>query len=204
MSYLKEAIHMVYLMKQLQVIGKSDVIGNWTDEPIAVDGDIDYDTIYSTSLSAISGIFEYYNDQYNDDKGVETTVLSDKVIVDYYLLAGIYGKRNGLTNKNNPYFQAAEKEASSWFYFSYSLGWRLAGYTDPKKPFKSKLVILMSCDGDVDIIGVAIGVAGMYQFFSEKCDELRELLSSNSEKKSSTTCAEFSGRNFSEKEAAAA
>lgn len=204
MNYFKDAIHIVYMVKQLKGLGKFNVIEYMQKYTLAEQGDTDFDTCYEAALSVIEGLFEYSKTKCNDDEFIETTILSDKVIVDYYLLAGEYGKCNGFTNENNPYFKSAEQEAASWFYFSYSLGWLLKGYTEPNRPFKSKLVILTYIDGEVDIIGVAIGIVGMYQFFRKKCDELRELLSSSTGNESGSVCAEFPARIFTEKEAAAA
>lgn len=204
MDYLKHAIHIVYLVKLLKELGRFDVIEYMEKYTLVEQGDTDFDTCYEACFSVIEGLYEHSYSVCNDDKFIETTVLSDKVIVDYYMLAGEYGKRYGFTDENNPYFKSAEKEAASWFYFSYDLGWRLSGYTKPNRPFKSKLVLLTYVDGEVDIIGVAVGIAGMYQFFVEKCDELRELLSSSTGNKSGGTCAEFSEGKFTEKEAAAA
>ena len=177
MDCLKYVIFLVYLVKQLNDIGKLELIESLLDSPIIYDKELDFDIYYDAVFTAIDNIFEYSTRRYYENNCFELTVLSDKVMVDYYILAGEFGKQRGISDKENPYIIDAMREAERHFKFSYDLSWLIYGYTEPKRPFHSRLAIIIYDGGDIDMIGVAIGVAAMYKFFQDKCSELRGLLS---------------------------
>jgi len=177
MDCLKYVIFLVYLVKQLNDIGKLELIESLLDSPIIYDKELDFDIYYDAVFTAIDNIFEYSTRRYYENNCFELTVLSDKVMVDYYILAGEFGKQRGISYKKNPYIIDARREAERHFIFSYSLSYRIHGHIEPKRPFHSRLTIIVYDEGDVDMIGVAIGIAAMYKFFQNKCSELRELLS---------------------------
>ncbi len=135
------------------------------------------DLFHEASNKVISEVFETYNYYWNEDKDVTTDIITDRIMDEFYLLAGEFGKRKGLSEENNPYFNKAEDEAGNWFGFSYALGWILSHKPKSTSRYKNKLVLLYDSSYDCNIIGVAIGVAKMYRFFSRSCDELRSVLS---------------------------
>jgi len=161
----------------LNDIGKFQLVEYMKSCTITDNGEIDYDISYEAAQTVIDCLFEYCDVKYYENKGLDLIVLSDQVVVSFYLLAGAYGKRSGIGDDANPYILDAEHEAKKWLDFSYSLSWNLVGHTEPRRPFHSRLALCTYYDEGVDIIGLAIGVTAMYRFFSQKCTELRELLS---------------------------
>lgn len=176
MDYFGTVINLLYLTKLLLDIGKQEIVDSFINSVIACDGEIDYDTYYEAGLNSSDEVFELTKRYYNEDKCVSAVIMCDAVITDFYKLAGEYGKQHGIQSADNPYIRAAEQAANRRFSFSYNLYWQLKGCETPKYTNQSKLVLVTYEDDYPDVVGVAIGVAAMYQFFSDKCEELRKLL----------------------------
>ena len=174
--YFDEVMNLVYLLKMYYDVNKENF------KMIMPFGDISndwyYDNYYDICLSISDSLFEYTQNFYYEKKGLSVVVLSDKAVEEFYILAGKFGKLNGINDNENPYFKEAEEEMSKSFYFSFNLGWVLKGYAAPKRKCHSRFALIIDEYGDgVDVCGIAIGLLKMYRFFHEKRDELLNLLS---------------------------
>jgi hypothetical protein len=177
MDDFKSALQLIFLAKQLHEIGRYEVFQDLQNNVIAYAGEVFYDTYIEAAVLAIESVFKHCVNKYYENKGLEIYVLSDVVVTDYFILAGEYGRRHKLDEKSNPYIISAREEVERWFNFSYSLSVELRGYTEPKRPFQSRLVIMTYADEWLDYTAIAIGTVAMYRFLADKCAELRELLS---------------------------
>lgn len=176
MDYFRDAFHLVYLFRLLLDIKRNDLVEQFLDYPLSDGECVDYDTVYEAAGCVTGGIFETTADYYNEDKEVNTYVMADKVMNDFYSLADEYGELNCLGEEDNPYFKKADKEAHDCFGFSYNISWLISHDRESKSRFKNKLVILTYEYEEYSFVGLAIGVARMYEFFSTSCAELSKLL----------------------------
>lgn len=165
-----EILNTVYIAKRLYDKGKYEVV---TENFFDVLG---YDAYYESMYGLIENIFAYHNCWYYERRGVELRVLSDPVIVDFYTLAGEYGRIHKIPDENNPYIKEAEQEAGRQLNFSYCLDWELMGHTEPKRPYHSRISIFLYTDDWVDPGWLACGLVEMYEWFSNACVRLREAL----------------------------
>lgn len=163
-----DALHVVYLAKLLDDIGESHIIESY------IDYGLDYDTIHMISFAVLELLFEVSANKFIDEEEYEMFSLSNMYLVDYYRLATKYGEIKGLKDSNNPYYVEAEEEARMWFNFSYSLGCRIFIHPKSRRPHKTRMEIYISTQEYVDMCGVAIGVAAMFGFFKDKCEEIRK------------------------------
>jgi hypothetical protein len=108
----------------------------------------------------------------------ELHVLSDSVIVDFYKLAGEYGRRRGISDENNLYIKEAEAQVHIHLNFSYCLDWVIKGYTEPKRPFHSRIALLISLEDYVDLGCLVYELIEIYKWYEDKCNELRDRLES--------------------------
>ena len=138
---------------------------------------LDYDMYYENMYSLVGNLFEHGYCRYYENRGFELHILSDKVIVDYFILAGKYGKRNNIPDSENPYIIAAEQETCENLNFNHCLDWRLMGHTEPKRPFHSRLGLFISQDcGCLDLGFLADRLIEIYEWFADKCAELNDIL----------------------------
>ncbi len=162
--------NMIYIAKRLYDIGKYALV----EENC---GDfLDYDAYYENMYGLIPSLFEHYDCRYSEERGVELHVFSDPVIVDFFKLAGEFGKRNGVADKDNPHIKSAEWEVRRWLDFSYCIDWKLVGHTDPKRPFHSRLGVFIYQDDWADMGCLTYGLIEIYEWFSDACIRLKELL----------------------------
>ncbi len=145
---------------------------------------IDLDTYYENMYELITNLFAYHYARYSENRYLELHVVSNPVIVDFYKLAGEYGKRNNIPVDDNPYIQNAKHEIGIHLNFSYALDWKLMGHTEPKRPFHSRLGLFIYQDGCVDLGCLAYGLIKIYDWFSDACIRLKDVLS---EKKPAVT-----------------
>jgi len=165
-----ELFNVVYIAKKLHDMGKYDLIKqNLYDT-------LDYDTYYECMYNLLGDLFAYHHDRYSESRGIEFHILSDPVIVDFYVLAGKYGKRNGIPDDMNPYIKAAIKQAENCLNFSYCLDWMLVGHTEPKRPFHSRLGLFIYQDDYVDLGCLCYSLIEMYDWFSQHCIKLSNVL----------------------------
>ena len=165
-----EILNTVYIAKRLYDMGKYEVVEESFYDVL------EYDAYYENMYRLIEGIFEYHDSRYYERHGVEIHILSDPVIVDFYTLAGEYGKIHRIPDEDNPYIQEAEKEAGRLLNFSYCFDWKLMGHTEPKRPYNSRLGIFLYPDEWVDPGWVAYGLVEIYEWFSGACIRLRDAL----------------------------
>ncbi len=133
-----------------------------------------YDSFYENTIGAISSVFsEFYND-YDEENESEFMLFQDDVMAEFYYLAGEYGRMNGIPHNENPYINGATSEVRRWLNFSYSLDWKLLGYTKSKRTAKkSKLLVLTSCYDFYEHDHLAFGLLKIHKWFKGKCEELR-------------------------------
>lgn len=134
------------------------------------------DAYFENMYRLIPELFEYSYSRYSEYRGIEFVVLSDPVIVDFYTLAGEYGRKHNIPDETNPYISEAEEQARSHLGFSYCLDWRLKGHTEPKRPFHSRLALFIYQDDWVDLGCLAYGLIELYEWFSDSCAQLRKIL----------------------------
>lgn len=165
-----EIFNTVYIAKSLYDMGKYELVkDSFYDE-------IDFDVYYENMLYLIENIFELHRCRYSDRNCFELHIMSDPVIEDFYILAGEYGKRNNIANENNPYIKEAEQQVRIHLDFSYCVDWRLVGHTEPKRKFHSRLAVFIYQDDWVDLGCLAFALIEIYQWFSDACIRLREIL----------------------------
>ena len=165
-----EILNTLYIAKRLYDMGRYEVAeANFFDT-------VDYDVYYENMYGLIENIFESYYCQYYERHGMEIHVLSDPVIVDFCLLAGEYGKAHKIPDEQNPYIQEARQEIGRHLNFSYCLDWRFMVHTEPKRPFHSRIGVFIYQDDYVDLGWLACGLVEIYEWFSDACIRLQNLL----------------------------
>jgi len=163
-----EIMNMISIAKMLNDMGRYHLV---TDSFV---DDIDYDNYYEGMYVLIGNIFDYSSCNYYEHRNFELHVLSDAVIVNFYLLAGEYGKLHKIPNGNNPYIESALKEVRNQLNISHCMDWHLAGHTEPKRPFHSRLGIVISHDcGCCDIGVIAYRLLQLLDWFENECCELK-------------------------------
>lgn len=165
-----EILNIIYIAKRLYDIGKYEVVEESFFDVLG------YDAYYENMYGLIEDMFAYHDCEYYERHGIEVHILSDPVIIDFYTLAGEYGRLHKIPDENNPYIKEAEQEAGRQLDFSYCLEWRLMGHTEPKRPYHSRLGIFLYTDDWVDPGCLAYGLVEMYEWFSDACTRLREVL----------------------------
>lgn len=165
-----EIFNTVYIAKKLFDMGRYDlVVQNFYDI-------LCYDAYYENMYSLIPELFDYCRCSYSERRGVEIYVLSASVIVDFYILAGEYGRKQNIPDEENPYIKEAAEMVRRQLGFSYCLDWWLKGYTNPKRPFHSRLALFIYQDDWVDLGCIAYGLIEIYEWFSDACVRLKEIL----------------------------
>jgi hypothetical protein len=135
-----ELFNIVYIAKKLHDMDRYDLV---TESFFDV---LDLDVYYENAYSLIQNLFEYHRANYYDRHGVELHILSDPVIVDFYVLAGKFSKRNNIADENNPYIKAAQQETHDNLNFCHCLIWQLMGHTEPTRPYQSRIGLFISHD----------------------------------------------------------
>ena len=163
-----EIISVLTLAKELHNIDRYDVVEKQFFDILS--WDTAFENMMSVIMSVCSGFYSKY-----DDNGTEIMIFEDDVISRYFMLAWEYGKRNKIPYTENPFVQQAEQEARRWLYFSYSLEWKLLGYTKTRKAArKSKLIVYTCAYEFCEHDHLAYGLIRLYKWFSDKCGELKE------------------------------
>ena len=171
-----EIFNVVYIAKKLYDMGKYELVTE------SFFDSLDYDVYYENMYGLISNLYEYHHCRYYENRYLELHILSDPIIVDFYVLAGKYGKHNGISSTNNPYIIAAEQETHNNLNISHCLDWKLMGYTEPKRPFHSRLGLFISQEcGCLDLGCLAYRLVELYEWFADKCAELSNILHDDAE-----------------------
>ncbi len=165
-----EIFNSIYIAKKLYDMDKHDLVkDNFYNE-------IGFDTYYENMLCLIENLFNYHRCQYSDIRGFELHIMSDSVIEEFYKLAGEYGRRNNISDERNYYFKEAEVQVQMQLDFSYCIDWKLMGHTEPKRKYHSRLAVFVYHDDWVDLGCLAYALIEIYEWFSDACVNLREIL----------------------------
>lgn len=165
-----EIFNTVYIAKRLYDMGKYWLVkDSFYDE-------IGFDTYYESMLYLIDNLFEHHCCRYSDRNCYELHVMSDPVIEEFYKSAGEYGKRNNIPDEKNYYINEAEQQVRIQLDFSYCVDWKLMGHTEPKRKYHSRLAVFIYQDDWVDLGCLAYALIEIYEWFSDACTNLRELL----------------------------
>ena len=166
-----EIFNTVYIAKKLFDMGKYDLVKSSVSDTLA------YDFYYENMFGLIENIFEHHECRYYENCCTEVHVVSDKVIVDFYRLAGRYGRRNGVSEADNLYIKAARQEVRNNLDISHCLDWKLMGYAEPKRKFHSRLGLFISHECDCLDLGVlAFRLIEIHEWFADMCVELCNIL----------------------------
>ena len=162
----KEIMSVVTLAKLLHDMGRSDVvIERFYDL-------LDYDGYYENMYRLIEEIFTGFISSYDENAEEERMIFTDAVISRYYVMAWEYGRKHRLLPENNPYITAAANEARRWLSFTYSMAYRLFGYTKSRAAAqRSKLVVYVCTCDYVELDYLAYGLLMLYKWFAERCAE---------------------------------
>jgi hypothetical protein len=163
----KELLNSIYIAKRLYDMGKFKLLKSSFSDLL------DFDMYYQDMYDLIDNLFEYHYCQYYENKNIELHILSDPVIVDFFILAGKYGKRNDIPVDENPYIKEAEQEAYDNLSFSLCLDYRLMFYTEPNRPYHSRIGVMLYEGDYIDIGFLAERLLDIYGWFEDKCEELR-------------------------------
>lgn len=138
---------------------------------------VDFDTYFEDMYLLMEKLFGWYNSWYYGRQNVEVYVMSDPVLADFYILSGEYGRRHQIADENNAYILEAQNQVDSCLNLSYCIDWKLMGHTHPKRPFQSRLaVFLYPEDWGVDLGCLVYALIEIYEWFSDACIRLRNLL----------------------------
>ena len=166
-----ELLNVVYIAKKLFDMEKYELVTKSFFDLL------EYDMYHENMYSLIGNLFEHGYCRYYENRGLELHILSGKVIVDFFILAGKYGRRNNIPDEDNPYIIEAEQEVRDNLGISHVLDWRLKGHTEPKRPFHSRLALFISHDcGCLDLSVLADRLIEIYEWFADKCAELNDIL----------------------------
>jgi len=166
-----EVFNTIYIAKKLFDMGRYDLVKDSFSDTI--DLDLYYDNMYSL----MGNLHEYYYCRYFENHNIELHVLSGPEIVDFYKLAGKYGRRNNIPEADNPYIKEAGQEVRNNLDISHCLDWKLVGHTEPGRPFHSRLALFISQDcGCLDLGVLVYRLIVLHGWFTDKCGELRSIL----------------------------
>ena len=118
-----EIFNVIYIAKKLYDMRKYELVAESFFDVV------DYDMYYENIYGLMAGIFEYHRCSYYENNYIDLHIVSDKVIVDFFILAGKYGKRSNIPDTDNPYIKAAHQEVFNNLNISHCLDWKLKGYT---------------------------------------------------------------------------
>ena len=164
-----EIIQMIYVAKTLYDMGRYDLATeSFYDE-------LDFDNYHQGMYELIGNICEYSTLRYYENRNFELHILSDAVMVDFYILAGEYGKLSGIPDSENDYIKNAIKEARKQFNISHCIDWILEGHIKPTRPYHSRIGIIINQDcGCYDMGVLALRIIRFHSWFEVQCEELRE------------------------------
>jgi len=168
----EEIMHIICVAKKLYDSGRYDIAAK------SLSNDLDYDNYYYGMYELMENIFEYSDYKHFEHRNLELHVLSDPVIVDFYVMAGNYGKLNGFSDIENPYIKEAEAELGRRLNISHCMDWMLMCHTEPKRPYHSRIGLIISNDcGCTDFGVIAYKLIEIYEWFKRQCEELSAKLS---------------------------
>lgn len=165
-----EILNIIYIAKRLYDMGRYDAAeGNFYDV-------LDFETYYENMYGLTENFFAYHSCRYDGRRGMDIHVLSDPVVVDFCTLAGEYGRIHNIPDVRNPYIREAKQEIGRNLNFSYCIDWSFMVHTGPKRPFHSRLGIFICQDDYIDPGWLAYGLVEIYEWFSDACVRLKNIL----------------------------
>ena len=171
-----EIFNVVYIAKKLHDMGRYELVTESFFDTIVLD------TYYENMYGLIQNLFEHQHSHYYENSGIDLHILSDPVIVDFYILAGLYGKQNNIADEDNAYIKDADDEVRTNLDISHCLDWMLMGHTEPIRPFHSRLGLFISYECDCLDIGVlAHRLIEIYEWFADKCAELLDVINNHNQ-----------------------
>ena len=81
-----EIFNVIYIAKKLYDMRKYELVRSSFFDIV------DYDVYYENMYGLMAGIFDYHRCSYYENQYIDLHILSDKVIVDFFILAGKYGR----------------------------------------------------------------------------------------------------------------
>jgi hypothetical protein len=167
-----EIVDMVYVAKRLFDIGKYKLVQESFSDVL------DYDNYYCGMYELVNNLFEYSTCNFYEQRNFELHVLSCPAMVDFYVLAGEYGKLHGIPDSENSYIINASDEVDRQLNISHCLDWKLMAHTKPARPFHSRIGIFISHDcGCCDIGTVTHRLINIYEWYEDYCVALRTKIS---------------------------
>ncbi len=165
-----EILNTICIAKKLYDIGKYEIVEKSFCDVL------DQDTYYENIYELMYHLFEYYCYQYYEKYCSELHILSDKNIVNFYILAGEYGKKYHICEEYNPYMKQAEEYVRKQLNFCYCIDWTIMVHTEPKRPFHSRIALLIYQYDWVDLYCLAYRLIEIYKWFSDACICLKNIL----------------------------
>ena len=160
------------LVKKLYDTDRHDVIAQFPDL-------LSWDNCYEAALITITSLFSNFSNTYEEYDGcyeVDVNKFKDKVISDYFLYAGNYGRLYKLPHSQNPYVIRAKAAAHEFLSISYCFDWKLLGYTWTKRAARRSKLIISFCDcGCCGPEQPAYGLIRLYAWFRDRCGEFKAL-----------------------------
>jgi len=156
-----EITGIIGIAKFLHDIGRFDIVKERFVDTLS------YDTWTENMWETITSVFSGFCGGCNDE--TEVMVFTDDVISGYFIRAWEHGKKTGTPPDKNPYVIKAENEARQCLNFTYSMDWKLLGYTKSKRAAgKSKLVIYACAEEFCEHEDLAYGLVHLYEWFKDK------------------------------------
>ena len=165
-----EILNILCIAKKLYDMGKYEIVEKSFYD--VLDVDMYYENIYELMYQ----FFGYYDYQYYEKYCSELHILSDKNIVDYYILAGEYGKKHNISEECNPYIEQAEEYIKRQLNFCYCIDWAIMVHTQPKRSFHSRIALFIYQYEWVDFAELACRLIEIYKWFSDACIHLKGIL----------------------------
>lgn len=102
----------------------------------------DTEEYYEIFYDGVSSVYEETNNYYNEEKEVESLVIFDPLIDEFFRLCREYERRKGISKEDNPLRDCGLREVyDSFGFWDYSCDWRLCD-----EHGRPRLVILFSCE----------------------------------------------------------
>ena len=164
-----DALDLLFLSKALQEAGLIHFIEEYINKAIFED------SLYEQLIELETEIYDESRYYHNCENDFDTTIYHDAVITEFYTLAAEYGKKLGVHDALNPYYNSLHETAKENLYSSTCVSWDLPA-SNRRNPKKSRLAIISSpCECNC-LSSTLIGLVMMYGWFKKACGELKKLM----------------------------
>ncbi len=155
----------VGLAKELYEMGRFEVVKTYFLDELC------YDSYFENMMTATYSIFSNFDSNYSDENEIECMTFSDDVITEYYRLAGEYGRKHKIYHNDNQYVELANLQVKHFLNFSYSMDFKLLGYTKNNKASKkSKLLVFTYAYDFCEHDALAFALLKIYKWFKFMCN----------------------------------